>query len=56
MSIIGGRMTLGRDPPSRFVVADSTFELEIKNGKEFLDGLSFTSDKIQLMKPSNATW
>lgn len=56
MLLTSGRMIVGRDPPSHFVVADSVFELDIKDVKEFQGGNEIVSDKIRLMELSDASW
>lgn len=51
-----GRMTVGSCTQPEFVVADSKFELEIKDLKEFQKGKHTTTDRILLMDMSDAAW
>lgn len=55
MAKAAGRITFLGDPQS-FTIADSIFELEIKNFKEFQGGNEIVFDEIQLMDSSDATW
>lgn len=52
----GGRMTAKRSQSQRFVVADSTFELEIEDVNDIRGGKEIVTDKIQLMELSDVTW
>lgn len=51
-----GSVTVRSYNHPKFVVADSRFELEIKNVKEFQKGNRIVTDKILMMDLSDAAW
>lgn len=55
MSKTNGRMTVGRSEPPEIVVADSTFELEIKDVAEIQGDKEITTEKLLLLDLSDAT-
>lgn len=49
-------MAVGKYSSPNIVIADSIFELEIKDVKEIQGGKAIVTDKILLMDLSGAVW